>query len=257
MTRTFWRAAGITILALAAGATALAQRGGFRQPMSYSDNVPYDGRFVFVRMSYPTLGLGGRNSFYPPWSHDYPDGERHFMQILTAVTNLSGHVDGSSIMSFDDPEVFKNPVIYLCEPGYWSISDAQVVALRSYLQKGGFLIVDDFPSVAWSNFEEQMRRVFPQGSWLDMNELPAHPIFHAFYEVDANNIPTYYDLGGKPDFRAMFEDNDPTKRMYVIANYKNDLSEYWEFSETGLKPVDESNEAYKFGVNEFIYGITH
>ena len=43
----------------------------------------------------------------------------------------------------------------------------------------------------------------------------------------------------------------------VIANVNNDISEYWEFSDTGLFVVDLSNEAYKFGVNYIIYGMTH
>ncbi len=37
----------------------------------------------------------------------------------------------------------------------------------------------------------------------------------------------------------------------------NDLGEYWEFSDTGWVPIDLSNEAYKFGVNYIIYGMTH
>ena len=246
----------IVVLALAAGAGTLAQRGGFGRPYSsYLPNVRYDGKFTFVRMSYPTSGLGGRNSFYPPWSHDYPTGESHFMRILDAVTNVQGHLDGSNILAFDDPEMFKYPLIYLCEPGYWTLSDAQVVALRTYLLKGGFMVVDDFPSWAWSNFDLQMSRVFPNGRWHDL--AADHPVWHSFFEINSLDMTTYYNLGGKPIFRAMFEDNDPAKRMYVVANFQNDISEYWEFSEQGIKPVDESNDAYKFGVNEFIYGMTH
>jgi len=45
--------------------------------------------------------------------------------------------------------------------------------------------------------------------------------------------------------------------MMVIANVDNDISEYWEFSGTGVAPVDLENEAYKFGVNYVIYGLTH
>ena len=54
----------------------------------------------------------------------------------------------------------------------------------------------------------------------------------------------------------MFEENDPTKRMLAIVNYNNDLSEYWEFSDTGMFPLDMSNEAYKLGVNYIIYALT-
>jgi Domain of unknown function (DUF4159) len=249
--RRFVRPVVTVALVLAAAATALAQRGGYRNySRSYTGNVKYDGKFVFVRMSYPYFN---RNT--PPWSHDYPAGEEHFMKILTTITNVTGHVEESSIMAFSDPEIFKFPLIYLCEPGYWSMSDEEVVALRTYLQKGGFMVVDDFPSWAWGNFDLQMSRVFPEGRWIDLDT--KHPIWHSFFEINSLDMPTYYNLGGRPIFRAMFEGNDPNKRMYVIANYQNDISEYWEWSETGYKPVDESNDAYKFGVNEFIYGITH
>ena len=253
----------IVVLALVAGVSAFAQRGGGfgggggggRPYSSFSENLKYDGKFTFVRMSYPVGMLGGRNAFYPPWSHDYPVGEGHFMRILDAVSNVPGHLDGTNILAFDDPEMFKYPLIYLCEPGYWTASDAQVKALREYLLKGGFMVVDDFPGWAWGNFDLVMSRVFPNGRWQDL--AADHPIWHSFFEINSLDMTTYYNLGGSPIFRAMFEDNDPTKRMYVIANYQNDISEYWEFSEQGMKPVDESNDAYKFGVNEFIYGMTH
>ena len=36
-----------------------------------------------------------------------------------------------------------------------------------------------------------------------------------------------------------------------------DISEYWEWSDTGFAPVDLNNEAYKYGINYVIYGLTH
>ena len=47
------------------------------------------------------------------------------------------------------------------------------------------------------------------------------------------------------------------KRIMVMINYNTDISEFWEWSDTGFKPIDESNEAYKLGVNYIIYGMTH
>ena len=40
-------------------------------------------------------------------------------------------------------------------------------------------------------------------------------------------------------FRAIYEDNDPTKRILVMINYNTDISEFWEWSDTGLKPIDD------------------
>ena len=251
----------MAVLAVVAGATVLAQRGrfGFGWGSGDEPDVPYDGRFVFVRMSYDSGGalsqFGRRGRGGAPWAHDYPVGEANFLEILTMVSNVPARVDRTSVLTFDDPEMFKFPVIYLVEPGYWFMTDEQVVMLRDYLTKGGFLIVDDFPSWAWSNFDQQMARVFPEARWVEMNDLPGHPMFHTFFELDPNVIPIPYDLGDRAIFRALFEDNDPAGRMQVIANYQNDLSEYWETSNDPMVPIEESNEAYKFGVNEFIYGV--
>jgi hypothetical protein len=43
----------------------------------------------------------------------------------------------------------------------------------------------------------------------------------------------------------------------VMINFNTDVSNYWEFSATGFRPVAESNEAYKLGVNYIIYALTH
>src|SRR5262245_24253287 len=228
-------------------ATPLAQRG---YSQSYSGNVRYDGRFVFVRMSYPWYG--GRGA---PWAHDYPRGEEHFLKILNEITSTPLHVGESSVMSLGDPEMFKFPVIYMCEPGFWSMSDAETSNLRDYLKKGGFLIFDDFRGRDWANVDLQFSRVFPEGKWVDLDA--THPIFHSFFEISSLDIiPQYYDQG-RPIFRALFEDNDPTKRLMVIAAYNTDISEFWEWSDTGYEPITATNEAFKLGVNFFMYGITH
>ena len=246
-------------LGLMVSVGTFAQRGGgIGVPFGYraSNNTPYDGKFTFVRMTYPWTGFRE-----PAWAHDYPTGEVHFMKILTAVSNVPAHIEETNVFSFSDPEMFKFPVIYLVEPRFWQMTDDDVKNLREYLLKGGFLIVDDFPGVnsrsgdAWPNFDFQMSRVMPEGRWIDLDI--THPVWHSFFELPSLDLPPAYDLGGGPVFRGLFEDNDPQKRMYVIANYQQDLSEYWEFSEQGRYPIDMSNDAYKYGVNEFIYGITH
>ena len=43
----------------------------------------------------------------------------------------------------------------------------------------------------------------------------------------------------------------------MIANYNNDVGESWEWSDTGVIPVELSNEAYKLGVNYVVYAMTH
>ena len=253
-----WGRAAVAVavlVGLVAVAAPYAQRR-YGQLQSYSGNVQYDGKFTFVRMSYEFASFSRRGfGRQAPWAHDYPFGEHSFLKILTSISNVSAHVDETSIMGFSDPDMFKFPVIYLIEPGYWAMSESDVVGLRNYLAKGGFMIVDDFPRDAWSQFDLQMSRVFPENKWIEITI--EHPIFHSFFEIDPHEVPQSYNLGGPPQFWAMFEENDPTKRMLVIANYQNDLSEFWEYVEQGFSPTPATNESYKVGINQFIYGITH
>jgi hypothetical protein len=69
--------------------------------------------------------------------------------------------------------------------------------------------------------------------------------------------PTYSGRNLHPSYWGIFENNDPSKRLIAVANVDGDLSEYWEFSDTGFAPVDLNNEAYKYGINYVIYGLTH
>ena len=250
-------AAALVLVMVAGVGTALAQRrfggGGFgRRQEAIVPNTPYDGRFTFVRIRYgPDYGFASQRL---PWSHDYPSGEQHFMKIVNEVSYLNPHTEETNILTFDDPALFKYPVAYLCEPGSWVLSDEEAAGLRAYLQKGGFVIVDDFRFQHWGNFEAQMARVMPEAQFHDL-EL-SNQIFHTFFEIKTLDVPQYYDPP-PAIFRAVYENNDPARRIMMMINYNTDISEFWEWSDTGFKPIDESNEAYKLGVNYVIYGMTH
>jgi hypothetical protein len=254
-------------MTVAIATSAAAQDGWFRRersrraPMEIGENTPYDGRFVFVRLRYATrldgFGFfgGRRGGREAPWAHDYPRADVHFMKILEEITNLAPRLDGSNVLALDEQELFDFPFAYMSEPGFWRPSDGEAASLRAYLEKGGFLIFDDFRGSDMYNVEAQMRRVLPDGRFVELDG--THPVFHSFFEIDAplEFIPPYG--GERPLFLGIHEDNDPAKRLMVVANVNNDLGEYWEFSDTGFVPIDLSNEAYKFGVNYVIYAMTH
>ena len=86
------------------------------------------------------------------------------------------------------------------------MTDREAAALRDYIQKGGFVIVDDFKprrrgrfgggrfgddldagyGSGWGVFEAAMKRVMPQGQFIDLQA--SQPIFHAFFEIDRLDI---------------------------------------------------------------------
>jgi hypothetical protein len=255
---------GLIVVALGGAAVALAQERFFqrRAPQNYDAvNIGYDGRLAFVRLRYAMSfgGFGRRSGGRElPWAHDYPTADVHMMKIVNDLTTVGPHVDGSNIFSLDDPELMNHPIAYMSEPGYWTMSAEEAAGLRTYLLKGGFIIFDDFRGRDWWNVEEQMRQVLPDHRFVQLDV--THPIFNSFFEIKDLTFLRSYNEGqseyGHPTYWGIFEDNDPKKRLIAIANRDNDLGEYWEYSDTGTDPVDFSNEAYKFGVNYFIYGLT-
>jgi len=260
------RAAAAAFLILVAAVASGDQvfRRGFREEYTREPrlhNVPYDGRFTFARIKYQTAPGGFWYQGMPSWSHGYPISEDNLLRIMSEVTLLHPRTDGFNVFALDDPELFKHPLAYIIEVGWWTLTDREAAALRAYLAKGGFVIVDDFKTPnfygggGWDLFEANMRRVLPGIRFFEMKE--THPIFHSFFEIHTlQNFPQAYNAG-EPIFRGVYEDNDPAKRLQMIVNYNTDISQYWEWSGRGLRPFDETNEAYKLGVNYIMYGMMH
>ena len=167
------------------------------------------------------------------------------------------NLHGGNVLTFKDTALFRYPIAYVSEPGCWSMTQEEVAGLRAYLLKGGFLIFDDFGD--WGrrelmNTEFQLRRAIPGAKLVQLDA--THPIFDSFFHIKSLDIidRTYR---GIPEYWALFQDNDPKKRMLAILNVNNDVGENWEFSNTGFVPIPISNESYKLGVNYLVYALTH
>jgi hypothetical protein len=250
----------LLVASVTAGATAQRrQRSEVPRGGDYKVyNVPYDGGFTFVSLRFTPSGGGGgfRRGGGLWWDHDYPRAERNFAKILSEVSHVEPYLGGSNILSLDDPELYQYPVAYMSEPGHWSLTDGEALGLRDYLLKGGFVIFDDFAGYYdWSNFAEQMRRVLPDARLMPLDA--SHPIFDSFFHIESIDRFVHPNYNVIPEFFGVFEDNDPNKRLMIIANYNNDIGDYWEWSDAGFLPIDLSNEAYKLGVNYIVYAMTH
>ncbi len=227
----------------------------------------YTGEFTFVRIrvDMDLRGFGGGGRGQPPWAHDYPTAERKLLQILEEFTAIDRHEDGTKILKTDDPALFQYPVAYISEPGYWRVSDAEIAGLRAWLLKGGFLIADDFRGQDWYTFESVMGEVLPELRWerLDIDQ----EVFDSFFRIESLDFepPPAYGRGfrgggrgGAPEYWGLYENNDPVEgRLMVVANYNNDIGDYWEWSGEGYIPIPLSNEAFKLGVNYIVYALTH
>lgn len=237
---------------------------GMYNPPAFHGNVPYDGRFTFARIRYRGFAKFAREG--PGWSHDYPDAEENLTKILRDVTAIRPFVEqgpmvGSVLVALDDPLLFKYPVSYMSEPGGWFPNDEEIAGFRSYMLKGGFMIFDDFRERGWgndfTNLQTQVARALPKAKWVQLTG--KEPIFDSFFKIDLNAPESSTSAYGMdpPTFWGIYEDNDPKKRLMLIANVDNDIGESWQWSGMGFVPIAAANETYKLGINYVIYALTH
>ena len=220
--------------------------------------VPYNGKFTFTRIRYGSGGSGQGRGFRwgwgSAWNHDYPQADRNMQFVLEKYTRIRTNTEGSNVVDLEDPRIFQHPILYMSEPGFWGVTEEGARNLRAYVLKGGFLIFDDFERDQWNNMAAQVQRALPEYQWVEIDE--AHPIFRSFFRVEDIYVP-HPLVRVIPNYRVLFEDNDPTKRIMVLANHNSDLAEYWEWSAGDFFPVDPTNDAFQLGVNYIIYGMMH
>ena len=102
--------------------------------------------------------------------------------------------------------------------------------------------------------KRNMRRALPDARFVDLDL--SHPIFHSFFEVKSlldaaglrrrrRDLPRL--VRGQRSGQAAADDRQLQYRYLAIL----------EWSGTGLRPIADTNESYKLGVNYIVYGLTH
>ena len=216
----------------------------------------YDGSWTFVRIQ--TNSRRGRYGRFGGWAHDYPEADIHISTILSEMTLVRTRklAMGGNVLTFDDPRLMQFPVAYVSEPDEWRVTDSEAEGLRMYLLKGGFVIFDDFFAYEMANLVAQMSFVFPELQFVRLDG--TEPIWDSFFRLEP--LTVYLEgprKSGTPEFWGLFEDNDKSNRLLAIANAGADIGDLWEWAAEGWYPVDPTNEAFRIGVNYFIYALTH
>jgi hypothetical protein len=230
------------------------ERMGEKQDMS--------DKFMFARIHFGPVFPGvfwGDGRGAPPWSHDYPEAGLHLRKILTELSKTQVHNDiNEYVFTFNDPNLCKYPFAYLCEVGFMDLSDDEIKGMREYLLRGGFLLVDDFRDqrgrgYEFQNFAEYVKRAFPEEEYQIKPLDISHPIFNCFFSIKTLDVQGNYG-GLRPQFLGL---EDKHGRLMMMINYNYDVSDFWQWSNNPYQPIEDSNTAYKFGVNYVFYSMTH
>jgi hypothetical protein len=254
-----------------AGLTLAGLMYGQRRFRSFDDDednptaIPPDAtektEFLFSRLRYPPFrgGYGYRRS---SWATDYPKADRQFLQGLRRLTRLHTR-SMENVVDLDSDEIFNYPWIYAVEVGHWGLSDPQAKKLREYLDRGGFLMVDDFHgSYEWDVFYDSLRRVYPDIPVADIES--KDQLHHILYDIDTSvQVPgihtyfggsTYERDGIHPRWRAIY---DAQGRATVAICHNMDLGDAWEWADHPQYPEQYAAVAYRVAVNYIIYSMTH
>ena len=218
-----------------------------------------DFGFRFVRARYQSH-RGYRNN---AWATDYPEAELNLHEAVDRTTGF--HVEGPPIvLDLTDERIFEHPVIYLTEPGYWMTNDEEVANLKEYLDRGGFLIIDDFHDYGrgsvgpqWNNMYDNIKRVFPDREPVELTA--DHPIWSIYYDVDPDaTISTkngfrWQRFGPLDDiYYGIFDENG---RMVIVICYNQDIGDGWEWPNRNLS--EASTASFQMAINFIVYALTH
>ncbi len=268
---------------------------GINQAKTARESLPHSGEtptwtnrvsfekdvFSFARVRYTRYGRRSNvwwNGGY--WYSDYPDSDLNLSWRLQQLTSIKVNPNGR-VIDLTDPELFNYPWIYMVEPGLMMLEEAEVPILRKYLLNGGFLMADDFwGQPQWANFERQIKRVFPERKWIDLEM--DHPIFHAVYDLkgpkEKLQIPNaewgrrsestgvtweyheneYGERVACKDihFRALFDEKG---RLMALGCYNTDNGDGWEREGEDVYFFHRFSEniAYPLAINIIFYTMTH
>jgi hypothetical protein len=266
----------LVFVALSTAGILLAQFQGYGYP-GYSPGhgiIDMDGEsfapenpnehaeWTFARFRY-TLGEEFGSYGFQRWAADYPKSDRQFIMGVKRLTRINAR-STEHIVDADHDELFNYPWIYVEDPGAWRISTAQAKRLRQYVDRGGFIMLDDsWGDQEYATMQAGVAMILPG---YPIEEIPNNdPIFHVVYDLnDRVQVPGTRHIWGRrwplsPDMvhpRWMGVRDD--KGRIVIAICQNsDVGDAWEWADSPRYPEKAASLAYRLGINYIIYSMTH
>ncbi len=152
------------------------------------------------------------------------------------------------VVSLAEPSLWEVPYLYMTGHGNVRFNDDDLVTLRRFLLRGGFLHADDNYGMD-SSLRRELARLFPDRP---LEEVPLdHPIYHMVYDFP-RGVPKIHEHDGKPaQGFGIFLDG----RLAVYYTYQSDLGDGWEDPDVHRDPPEIREQALRMGVNLVAYAV--
>ena len=181
------------------------------------------------------------------WYND-PSAEVNLLKFVQVNTNIKVNAE-YKFVDISSDEIFSYPFLFLTGHGNIVFSAEEAKRLRTYLESGGFLYIDDDYGLDKA-IRREMKKVFPIN---DFVEVPfSHKIFNILYSFDNGTPKTHEHDKKSPQSFGIFLG----ERMAVFYTYESNPSDGWADPEVHNDPKDKREEALKFGTNIIVYALS-
>jgi hypothetical protein len=239
-------AVALLVLMLVGIAAAHAQSYWRR---SIEQNDPPATEFIAARWRFGTNGWFGHMG----WSHNYPASDQNLNTFVGRTTLVDVDTMSYRIVELGSNEVFEYPFAYVSEPGEMALTDQEVANLREFIERGGFVLMDDFDGFEQlDNMRAQVRRAFPDREFVPLDT--DHAVFRVNYLLDNFAGMAEYVPGGNITYFGLFDDRG---EIVILAGHNNDLANFWEWYDDRDRPLKPAADAFRLGTNAVIYAMTH
>jgi hypothetical protein len=147
-------------------------------------------------------------------------------------------------------DVLKYPILFMTGHGNINFSRREIENLKTYLENGGFLYIDDDYGMD-EYIREEMKKVFPDKDFVEV------PFEHEIYNI-------HYDFSNGPPKIHEHDDLQPkgyglflNGKLVVYYTYESNPSDGWADPEVHNDNPAIREEALKFGTNLVVWALTN
>ena len=177
-----------------------------------------------------------------------PSSLPNLLRAIRERTSLDVEPAEARVRLTDD-RLWDHPFLHVTGHGNIKLSGEEVERLREYLERGGFLHVDDNYGLD-EHFRREIARVFPDRPLVDVPL--THPVYGIVYRFP-EGLPKIHEHDGKParGYGIFLGD-----RLAVFYSHESDLGNGWEDPQVHNDPPHLHEAALRMGINLFVYAVT-
>jgi hypothetical protein len=181
------------------------------------------------------------------WYND-PSAEVNLLKFTAQNSNIKVKAEYVfADLSSDD--IFQYPFLFITGHGNMSFTPQEAEKLRRYLERGGFLYVDDDYGLDKA-FRREIKKVFPDK---DLTELPfSYGMYHSLFEFKSGPPKTHEHDNKPPRGYGIFIG----ERLAVYYTYESNPSDGWVDPDVYNDPPEKREEALKFGANIVVWVLS-